>query len=83
MVSDNLKNVTQRISRCCEKSGRRPEDISLVCVTKEVTADTARQVLDLGVRDLGENRVQSAAEKYEVIGDKANWHLIGHLRPIR
>ncbi|MDP3804351.1 MAG: YggS family pyridoxal phosphate-dependent enzyme [Candidatus Omnitrophota bacterium] len=80
MIAKNLKSVRQRIARCCEKSGRSPEEISLVCVTKEASVDEIGEVLGLGVRDLGENRVQELAAKHKVIGDKAAWHLVGHLQ---
>lgn len=80
MIAENLKSVRQRIARCCEKSGRNPEDVTLICVTKEATIDEAGEVLGLGVRDLGENRVQELAAKHKVIGDKAIWHFVGHLQ---
>lgn len=80
MIAENLKSVTQRIARCCEKSGRKPEDVTLICVTKEASVDQAGEVLGLGVRDLGENRVQELAAKHKMIGDRAIWHLVGHLQ---
>ena len=80
MIADNLKSVRQRIARCCEKAGRPPEEVELVCVTKEASVDDAAQALALGVKILGENRVQDALIKYKVIGDRATWHLIGHLQ---
>lgn len=80
MIIDNLKAVTQRISRSCEKSGRPPADVKLICVTKEASLSQIEQVLALGIKDIGENRVQDAALKYKAIGDKATWHLIGHLQ---
>lgn len=80
MIAENLKSVTQRIARCCERSGRNPEEVTLICVTKEASTDQASEVLDLGVRNLAENRVQELAAKYEVIGDRALWHLVGHLQ---
>ncbi|MDP2929567.1 MAG: YggS family pyridoxal phosphate-dependent enzyme, partial [Candidatus Omnitrophota bacterium] len=70
----------QRISRSCEKSGRLPGDVKLICVTKEASLIQIGEVLALGVKNIGEHRVQDAALKYWVIGDKAIWHLIGHLQ---
>ncbi|MCX5686397.1 MAG: YggS family pyridoxal phosphate-dependent enzyme [Candidatus Omnitrophica bacterium] len=80
MIAKNLKSVRQRIARCCENLGRSPEEISLVCVTKEASVDDVNEVLGLGARDLGENRVQELAAKHKAIGDKAAWHLVGHLQ---
>lgn len=80
MIADNLKSVRQRIARCCEKTGRPPEEVELVCVTKEASVDDAAQALVSGAKILGENRVRDALIKYKVIGDRATWHLIGHLQ---
>ena len=80
MIAENLKAVTQRISRSCEKSGRPPSDVKLVCVTKEADIAQIEEALTSGVKDVGENRVQDALLKYKAIGDRAVWHLIGHLQ---
>lgn len=80
MIKDNVKRVLDNISESAIKSGRNPEDITLVAVTKTVTAKEANEVLEAGVKTLGENRVQSLLDKYEVLGDKPEWHLIGHLQ---
>lgn len=80
MVAENLKSVTQRITRCCEKSRRSADEVTLVCVTKEATVKEALEVVRLGAVNLGENRVQELVSKHKVIGDKAAWHLVGHLQ---
>ncbi len=80
MISENLKAVTQRISKSCEKSGRPTDAVKLVCVTKEADLPEIEEVLALGVKDIGENRVQDVLVKYKAIGNRAIWHLIGHLQ---
>ncbi|MDD5174367.1 MAG: YggS family pyridoxal phosphate-dependent enzyme [Candidatus Omnitrophica bacterium] len=80
MITDNLKSVTQRISRSCEKSGRPADAVKLVCVTKEAGLAEIEEALAQGVKDIGENRVQDALVKYKAIGGRAIWHLIGHLQ---
>lgn len=80
MIANNLNSVTQRIRRACEKSGRSPDKVKLVCVTKEVGVPEAEELLALGYKDLGENRVQELVLKHSSIGDRATWHLIGHLQ---
>jgi pyridoxal phosphate enzyme (YggS family) len=74
-VSENLASVKQRI----ERAGGDPAKIAIVAVTKGFTADVCRAALDAGLQVLGENRVQEALEKMEVISG-AEWHLIGHLQ---
>ena len=80
MVPDNLRIVRQRIARACEKTGRQPEEISLVCVTKEASPEQMLEAIGAGVRIVGENRIQSAVPKYRAIGDRVAWHLVGHLQ---
>ena len=80
MISDNIRTVTQRIAKSCEKSGRPSDDVELVCVTKEADAGQIGEAIGIGVHTIGENRVQDALAKHRIIGDKAAWHLIGHLQ---
>lgn len=80
MISDNIKSVTQRIAKCCERIGRSADSVRLICVTKASDISQIEEVLRCGVKDLGENRVQDLITKYKVIGDRAVWHLIGHLQ---
>lgn len=80
MIAENIKDVTQRIANSCKKTGRSPGDVAIVCVTKTVSVTEIEEVLRAGLRLLGENRVQDASGKYAVIGNKAEWHLVGHLQ---
>lgn len=80
MIADNVKSVTSRIAKCCEKSGRPVDSVRLICVTKETGVAEIEEAMACGLKDLGENRVQDLSAKYGIIGEKANWHLIGHLQ---
>ncbi len=83
MLSDRVQLVRQRIAAACQRSGRVPASITLVAVTKTIPASLIQQAIEVGVTDLGENRVQEAAIKRETLGDlarRARWHLIGHLQ---
>jgi hypothetical protein len=80
MISENLKAVTQRISMSCDKSGRPKDAVKLICVTKTVGLKEIEEILASGLKDIGENRVQDALLKHKTIGDRAIWHLIGHLQ---
>lgn len=76
-----LKLVHGRIEAAANRSGRSPHDITLLAITKTRPADILRQALDLGIRDLGENRVQEADAKIIALGRRAAcWHLVGHLQ---
>lgn len=80
MIADNLRSVTQRLTRCCEKIGASCGDVVLVCVTKEASIDQVRELIGLGQHMIGENRVQDAVIKHRSIRDEAVWHMVGHLQ---
>ncbi len=81
MLNTQLERVRQRIHQACQRSGRPPEAVTLVCVTKGVAIETIREAVAVGVSDLGENRVQDAATKMsQLASSSVRWHLIGHLQ---
>lgn len=57
-----------------------PKDVTLVAVTKTKSVQTIIRLYDLGVREMGENRVQELLDKYEQLPKDIHWHLIGHLQ---
>ncbi len=78
-IGTNVARVRARIAEAALRSGRRPEDVTLVGVTKTVGLDRIREAVACGVRALGENRVQEARTKVpEVPG--VTWHLVGSLQ---
>ena len=80
-LQEKIERVQQRIAAACHRSGRRPEDVKLVAVSKTVAPDHIRQAYEAGLRDFGENRVQEASDKRRELSDlTATWHLIGHLQ---
>ncbi len=78
-IKDNLDEINQRIKRAARKSGRDIADITLVGVTKTIDVARIQRMIDFGVKNIGENRVQEIMAKYDSITD-ANWHMIGHLQ---
>ncbi len=77
----NLTRVWERMHAACDRAGRDPDSVALIAVTKTVSPDTARALVDLGVKNLGENRIQVAQEKIEALSDlDIRWHMIGHLQ---
>ncbi len=79
-IADNLRSVIERIEAAALRSGRSGSDITLVTVTKTRNVSEMSEALACGVTDIGENYVQEAEAKYAEIGDKARWHMIGHLQ---
>ena len=78
-ISDNIARIGERIAHAAERAGRRPEEVTLVAVTKKKPASAVLEALAAGVCDVGENYVQEAAEKREQIAE-GRWHLLGHLQ---
>src|SRR5579863_7763546 len=80
-IQENIARVQERIAAACNRSGRRPEKVKLVAVSKTVAPDRIRQAYEAGLRDFGENRVQEAKDKRPALSDlTVTWHLIGHLQ---
>lgn len=79
-IGYNLERLRGNIEEACHNAGRTSSEITLVAVTKNFPAEAIEQAIALGISIIGENRVQEAAEKYQQIGPKVQWHLIGHLQ---
>ena len=76
-----LENVRDRINQAAFKCGRDPESIHLVAVSKTISANRVREAIMAGVTTLGENYVQEARNKFNVLGTfPVSWHFIGHLQ---
>ena len=76
----NLDAVEERIVRACARAGRKRSEVTLVAVTKTVTAEVAGLLPELGIFDLGENRPQELWRKSEALSKTIHWHLVGHLQ---
>ncbi len=79
-IQENLNEIKANIAASCEKAGRKAEDVTILAVTKTIDADRINEAVSLGLRDLGENRVQELISKYDDIKGDVRWHLIGHLQ---
>jgi pyridoxal phosphate enzyme (YggS family) len=82
-IADNLRRVRERIAAAAQAAGRRPEEVTLVGVTKYVGHREARELIDAGCSDIGESRPQELWTKAEALADAdepIRWHLIGHLQ---
>jgi PLP dependent protein len=79
--------VEERIAAACRRSGRPRADVTLVAVTKTVSADVAALLPKMGVYNLGENRPQELWRKVKAFTsfsdehrERVHWHMIGHLQ---
>lgn len=77
----NLEEIKERIERAAQKVGRTAEEIKLIAVSKTHPAEILQSAVDSGIRIFGENKVQEAEKKIEILGrESLEWHLIGHLQ---
>lgn len=79
-IKENLEEINKKITAAAEKSGRKREDVLLLGVTKTIDVERIKEMIDCGVKSLGENKVQEVMDKYDAIGEGVDWHLIGHLQ---
>ncbi|WP_054949973.1 YggS family pyridoxal phosphate-dependent enzyme [Numidum massiliense] len=79
-LEQNYRAVTANIQQACKRSGRSPDEVGVIAVTKYVGIETTEAVLDLGVGHIGESRAQEAVPKWEALGNRGTWHFIGHLQ---
>lgn len=79
-ITENFLQIQRTIEDTCKKVGRNPKEITIVAVTKYVSADKARDVLEAGVQHLGENRDDGLLSKWEILGNRPTWHFIGTLQ---
>jgi pyridoxal phosphate enzyme (YggS family) len=84
ILAERLTDAKQRISAAASGCGRQADDINLIVVTKNHPTQLVFDLLDLGVRDFGENRDQEAAPKAAEVRASSNvehrWHFIGQLQ---
>lgn len=90
-IAENLKRVRERIAEAAVKSGRTPEAVKLIAVSKTVGYDAVKAAICAGQRDFAENRVQVLGEKLAgfaadpdpetgAVSQDIRWHLIGRLQ---
>lgn len=80
-IAANLERVRERIERASARAWRRPEEITIVAVSKTFPPEAIRAAYELGLRHFGENRVQEfEAKQPKLLNLHAAWHFIGHLQ---
>jgi pyridoxal phosphate enzyme (YggS family) len=80
-IAANVASVGERIKRAAARAGRRPEEVTLVAVSKTIPAERIQEAFSAGVRHFGESRTQEWEAKAPLLSDvAATWHLVGHLQ---
>jgi len=79
-VRDNIEGIHERIATAAKRGGRDPASVKLMAVTKTVDDERIQAAIDAGITLFGENYVQEAKRKIELMGRDVSWHMIGHLQ---
>ena len=84
-IAGNLEHVRDRIAESARRSGRQPDEVTLVAVTKTFPAHDVLSAYEAGVRHFGENRPREGVSKITAlepyISDALpSWHMIGHIQ---
>ena len=94
-LAEKLDEVKDRIAAACAKARREPREVTLIAVTKTAAPEQIREILQLGVGDLGESRVQQLSQRAAqlnefhsrrmqhgdgAVPEKLRWHMVGHLQ---
>jgi len=81
VIKNNFDKIDQQLMDTAISCGREPDTIQLIAVSKRKSVETIRQGILAGAKHLGENYIQEAIEKIDIIGkETACWHFIGHLQ---
>lgn len=80
MLTENLKQVQQKIEAACARAGRDSSEVTLVAVSKKKPLSDIETLIEAGQLEYGENYVQELCDKYEQVSQPVRWHMIGHLQ---
>lgn len=79
-VAENVKRVRERVDAALRRAGRADDAVTLVGITKTFDASMVDALVDAGIDDIGENRVQEFLDKRENVCARCRWHMVGHLQ---
>jgi len=79
-IKENIDRLRDRIKVVANRAGRQADPIEIVAACKGVKPEFIEEAISYGVRIIGENRIQEAHQKYDIIQNSAEWHMIGHLQ---
>jgi PLP dependent protein len=79
-IAHNVGELRGRMADAAARAGRNPEEVRLVAVTKTAGIAEMQALIECGITELGENRVEMARPKIETLGNAVRWHMIGNVQ---
>ncbi|MDP8232031.1 MAG: YggS family pyridoxal phosphate-dependent enzyme [Candidatus Zophobacter franzmannii] len=80
MIADNLKIVLENIDKACQRAGRDSDSVKLVAVTKTHPVEVIEELLALGIKTIGENKIQDSCLKIPTLSIEPEFHFIWHFQ---
>lgn len=79
-LDKNLGEIREKMNLASRRAGRSVDDVRLIAVTKYAELDWVRELIGLGINELGEARPQQLIMRTRQLTADIVWHLIGHLQ---
>jgi hypothetical protein len=79
-LNAGIKRLKKRIAGACRRSKRLEDSVRIIVVTKTHSVETAQSVIDAGIKDIAENKVQELAAKAPLLKGAKELHMVGHLQ---
>lgn len=80
-LQKNLVSIQNRVEAACIRAGRNLSEVQIVAISKTVGHERISEAMQVGLYDIGENRVQEMLEKMDnLVSLPIRWHLVGHLQ---
>jgi len=76
----NLTQIRERVSFICERSGRDPDSVSILPITKSLSRESMKQIRNLDISEVGENRVLEGLSRRLESDLSLRWHMVGHVQ---
>ena len=80
VIQDNYRAVREKINETCKKVGRKPEEVTLIAVSKTKPLSDIEKLIDIDVIEFGENKPQELRDKFDEVSTPVRFHQIGHLQ---
>ena len=80
VIQDNYRAVREKINEACKRVGRKPEEVTLIAVSKTKPLSDIEKLIKIDVIEFGENKPQELREKFDAVSTPVRFHQIGHLQ---
>ena len=80
VIQDNYRAVREKINETCKRVGRKPEEVTLIAVSKTKPLSDIEKLIKIDVIEFGENKPQELRDKFDEVSTPVRFHQIGHLQ---